>query len=110
MAWARTSAPGSGWLAAPDHAARYGTSVRVAGHRDVFVEAIKDAAVGMYDRSVALRTRDRVEALGAFPELTPDRARSLADEYAIDYLVTEQTLDLPLAFSSGRIRVYRLTP
>jgi hypothetical protein len=110
MAWARASEPGSGWLAAPDHAARYGTSVRVAGHRDVFVEAIKDAAVGMYDRSVALRTRDRVEALGAFPELSPDRARSLADEYAIDYLVTEQTLDLPLAFSSGRIRVYRLTP
>ena len=51
MAWARASEPGSGWLANPDHAARYGTSVRVAAERDVYVEAIKDGAVGMYDRS-----------------------------------------------------------
>ncbi len=48
MAWARGSRPGSGWLADPGHAARYGTSVRVAAERDVFVEAIKDGAVGMY--------------------------------------------------------------
>ncbi len=62
MAWARASRPGSGWLADPAHAEIYGTSVRVAAHRDVFVEAIKDGAVGMYDRAVALRTRERVEA------------------------------------------------
>ena len=76
MAWARASEPGSGWLADPDHAARYGTSVRVAAERDVFVEAIKDGAVGMYDRAVAMRTRDRVEALGDFTTLTPERARA----------------------------------
>jgi hypothetical protein len=45
MAWARRSDPGSGWLAHPAHAMRYGTSVRVAGQRDVCVEAIKDAAL-----------------------------------------------------------------
>jgi hypothetical protein len=108
MAWARASQPGSGWLADPGHAARYGTSVRVAAHRDVFVEAIKDGAVGMYDRTVALRTRERVGALGEFTTLTPERARQLAQQYDLDYLVTEQTLDLPLAFSSGAIRVYGL--
>jgi hypothetical protein len=110
MRWARETPSATGWLAEPDHAARYGTSVRVAAHRDVFVEAIKDGAVGMYDRAVAMRTRDRVHALGDFPTLTADRARALAQEYDLDYLVAEHTLDLPVAFTSGRLRVYRLRP
>jgi hypothetical protein len=109
MGWARTSGDrGSGWLADPFHAAIYGTSVRVAGHRDVFVEAIKDSAIGMYDRPVAMRTRDRIAALGNFSTLTADHARALASQYALDYLVTEQALDLPVAFRSGRLTVYRL--
>ena len=108
MAWARASEPGSGWLANPDHAARYGTSVRVAAERDVYVEAIKDGAMGMYDRAVAIRTRDRVDALGDFMTLTPEHAQLVARQYDLDYLVTEGRLDLPLAFSSGAIRVYRL--
>jgi hypothetical protein len=110
MAWARGSEPGSGWLAEPDHAARYGTSVRVAAERDVFVEAIKDGAVGMYDRSVALRTRNRVQVLGDFRALTPDHARALATQYDLDYLVTEQAIDLPRVFTSGALSIYRLRP
>jgi hypothetical protein len=108
MAWARHSPLDSGWLAAPDHAARYGTSVRVAAERDVFVEAIKDGAVGMYDRNVAMRTRDRVAELGDFTTLTPEHARALGRAYDLDYLVTEQPLNLPLAFQSGRVRIYGL--
>jgi hypothetical protein len=80
----------------------------VAGHRDVFVEEIKDSAIGMYDRPVAMRTRERVAALGDFSTLTPDRVRALATQYDIDYLITEQALDLPAAFRSGRLTVYRL--
>ena len=108
MRWARASEHGSGWLADPEHAARYGTSVRVAAHRDVFVEAIKDGAVGMYDRAVAMRTRDRVAALGDFTTLSADRARQLAKDYDLDYLVSEQAIDLPVSFSSGTLRIYRL--
>ncbi len=108
MRWARNTPITSGWLADPGHAARYGTSIRVAAERDVFVEGIKDGAVGMYDRAVAIRTRDRLAALGDFPSLTRDRAQQLAAEYDLDYLVTEQTLDLPIAFRSGRITIYRL--
>jgi hypothetical protein len=108
MAWARATRSGTGWLADPGHAARYGTSVRVAARRDVFVEAIKDGAVGMYDRAVALRTRERVETLGEFTVLTPERARALAQQYDLDYLVSEQRLDLPVEFSSGLLRIYRL--
>jgi hypothetical protein len=108
MAWVRSTAPDSGWLADPMHAVLYGTSLRVAGERDVFVEAVKDAAIGMYERSVAIRTRDRIAAVGDFARLTPERARTLGAQYGLDYVVTEQPLDLPLAFQSGKLRVYRL--
>lgn len=108
MAWARTTPDGSGWMADPMHAIKYGTSVRVAGQRDVFVEAVKDTAIGMYERSIAIRTRDRLTELGDFARLTPDRARALGGRYGLDYLVTENALELPLAFQSGEMRVYRL--
>ena len=108
MAWARSTPHDTGWLAHPGHAVLYGTSVRVAGQRDVFVEGIKDAAIGMYERDVAIRTRDRLQELRDFDTLTPARARSLGASYQMDFLVTVQTLDLPVAFSSGPLRVYRL--
>lgn len=108
MAWAQGTDVASAWLADPVHAATYGTSVRLAGRRDVLVEALKDGALGMYDRSVAMRTMERLEAIGNFGEMTASRARSLAAEYGLDYLVTEQPLDLPVAFSSGAITVYRI--
>jgi hypothetical protein len=108
MAWARTTPKDSGWLAHPGHAVQYGTSLRVAGQRDVFVEGIKDAAIGMYDRDVAIRTRDRLAELQDFDTLTPERARSLAERYRLNFLVTTQRLDLPVAYSSGPLLVYRL--
>ena len=63
-AWAQTTPKNSGWLADPVHAARYGTSLRMAAARDVFVEGTKDSAVGMADRSIAIRTRDRLRGGG----------------------------------------------
>jgi hypothetical protein len=108
MAWARATPRETSWVADPMHAVKYGTSLRVAGERDVFVEAIKDAAIGMYTRDVAIRTRDRLAELAAFDAMTAARARSLGERYGLDYLVTEQPLDLPLAFASGHLRVYRL--
>ena len=108
MAWARLTDIRSHWLADPIHAARYGMSLRVAGERDVFVEGLKDAAIGMYDRSIAIRTRDRLAAIGSFDALTADRARALAATYDIDYLLAERPFDLPLAFQSGELRIYRL--
>jgi hypothetical protein len=108
MAWARETDVASGWLADPVHAARYGTSVRLAGRRDVLVEALKDGALGLYDRTVAMRTQERLEAIGNFEALTPVHARALAARYGLDYLVTEQRLDLPVAFESGAVRVYTI--
>ncbi len=108
MSWARSTPRDSGWLAHPAHAVQYGTSLRVAGQRDVFVEGIKDAAIGMYERDVAIRTRDRLAELHDFDTMTPERARALADRYGLDFFVTIQQLDLPIAYSSGPLRVYRL--
>jgi hypothetical protein len=108
MAWARTTPRDSGWLAHPGHAVQYGTSLRVAGERDVFVEGIKDAAIGMYERDVAIRTRDRLAELQDFDTLTPERARTLGERYRLDFLVTTERLDLPIAYSSGPLLVYRL--
>jgi len=108
MEFARTTEKSSGWLAHPLHAVLYGTSVRVAGERDVFVEAVKDAAIGMYDRDIAVRTTRRLAAVPDFNALTAQDAQRLAAEFDLDFMITEQPLDLPLAFESGAIRVYRL--
>jgi hypothetical protein len=108
MAWAAASPQTSGWLADPLHAARYGTSVRVAGRRDVFVEALKDAALGMYDRRIAIRTRDRLRDVGDFATLSGDRARALAAAHDLDFLVAARELPLPVAFESGDLKIYRL--
>ena len=108
MAWARGTAVDSGWLASPLHAAEYGTSVRMAAGRDVFVEALKDQALGMYDRRIAIRTRDRLAEFGGTDTLTTARARALASGYDLDYFVTFHIHDLPVAFESGELRIYRL--
>lgn len=108
MAFARTTGKDSHWLAHPVHAALYGTSLRIAGERDVLVEGMKDIAIGMYDRDVAMRTAERLAALSTFESLTASDARTLAAKYDLDYLVTESQMDLPVAFASGRLRVYRL--
>jgi hypothetical protein len=108
MAWARTTDPGSGWLADPGHAATYGSSLRAAGRRDVLIERLKDRAIAMYDRETALRLADRERALSVLPWDTPDGALALARRFGLDYLVIDRELPLPLAHRSGSLYVYRL--
>ena len=72
----------------------------------MFVEISKDLAIGMYDRPTAMRTRDRLAAIGDFHALTPARVRELAATYELDYLVTTERLELPVVFASGTLTVY----
>lgn len=95
-------------LADPGHAFRHGTSVRVAAGRDVFQEEVKDSAVAIYSRDVAMRVIERSQALGDFSQLTAAHARRLAERYDLDYVVTTGALDLPVAYRSGEIIVYAL--
>src|SRR5207244_271205 len=89
MAWAQTTDPGSGWLADPAHAVKYGSSVRAAGHRDVLLEDVKDRALAMYDRTIAMRVADRERALRTLGWDTPEGALALARRYGLDYLVID---------------------
>jgi hypothetical protein len=107
MRWLRGRPVDAHVLADPGHAWRYGSSVRIAAERDVFLEEVKDAAVGMYSRAVAMRVLGRTRALDDFTRLTPERARVLADEFDIDFVVTEATLDLPIAYQNATFHIYR---
>ena len=108
MAFAQTTDPASGWLADPLHAAKYGSSLRAAGRRDVLIETLKDHALAIYDRPIAMRVAERERALAALPWDTPAGARALARRYGLDYLVVDHALDLPLAHQSGSLFIYKL--
>jgi hypothetical protein len=108
MAFAQSTDPASGWLADPHHAALYGSTVRAAGRRDVLIDLLKDPAIAMYDRTIAMRLADRERALAALAWDTPDGARALARRYGLDYLVIDRPIDLPLAHQSGSLFIYRI--
>jgi len=40
--------------------------------------------------------------------MTPERAQTLAAKYDLNYLVTEQRLDLPTAYENTQFRIYSL--
>ena len=95
-------------LANPGHAWMYGTSVRVSAGRDVLLEEVKDSAVAIYSREVALRVVERTAAIGDFDRLTASRARELAERYDLDYLVTTAPLELPVSYRNQQFIIYAL--
>jgi hypothetical protein len=110
MAWLRATPAGAHVLADPAHAWRQGTSVRVAAGRDVYFEEVKDTAMAMYSRRVAVRAAERIQALGDFGGLTPESARRLASRFDLDFLVTSAAMDLPIAYRNPGFVIYRLRP
>jgi hypothetical protein len=97
-------------LADSGHAWRYGTSVRVSGGRDVYLEETKDAAVAIYSRAVAARVVDRIRALGDLSQRTPEEIDRIGAQYGITHVVTEQPLPRPPVFENARFHVYALPP
>jgi hypothetical protein len=97
-------------LADPGHSYKYGISVRVAAGRDVLLEDVKDAAIAMYNRPLAIRVVERRAAIGDFTRLTAAGAQALAARYDLNYLVTESTLDLPEVYRNAQFRIYALKP
>jgi hypothetical protein len=110
MAWLRTQPADWQVLANPDHAWLYGTSVRVAAARDVVVESVKDSAISMYDRGVAMRTAERLAAVSSYDTLDAERARSIGRRYGASVVVTEaaRPLELPLLHRNASFAVYDL--
>ncbi len=97
-------------LADPGHAWKYGTSVRVSAGRDVFLEDVKDTAMAIYSRDVAMRVLERSRALDGFERLSTADARALAERYELDYIVTTNALDLPVAYRNSRFIIFSVRP
>ena len=108
MDWSSHTPPETNLLVDPGHAWRYGTSVRVAAQRDVYLEEIKDTGMAIYSHAVAQRVRERIQDLGDFTTLTASTARTLARRYDLQYLITSHQVDLPIAHRSGPFIVYNL--
>jgi len=108
LAWVRQQPIDTHVLADPGHAWRYGTSVRVTAERDVLIEDVKDSAIAIYSRDVAMRYLERTRAIGDFNGLTADTARRLAAAYDLDYVVTEADLDLPVSYRNQQFKIYAL--
>jgi hypothetical protein len=101
-------------LADPGHAWKFGTSARVSAGRDVLLEEVKDSALAIYSRDVALRVLDRTSALGDFSALDTSQAASLAARYDLHYLIAEapaqhaSPLQLPVAYRNRQFVIYSL--
>ncbi len=108
MAWLRTTPADTHVLADSGHAWRYGSSVRVAAARDVYLEEVKDTAMALYSRAVALSVVERIREVGSQNEWTEASLLALAARAGLDLVVTERIFDLPLAYENRRFRVYRL--
>lgn len=106
MRWLRAQPASAHVLADPGHAWRYGSSVRVAGERDVFHEDVKDAAIAMYDRDVAVRVVERRALTADFPSRSLAELQQLARDHDLDYLVSDQRYDLPLVYENETFRIY----
>lgn len=107
--WLREHTPGQAHLLAdPGHAWKYGASLRVTAERDVLIEGVKDAAVAMYSRDVALRVVDRLRATENFDTLDADELRALGRRYDLDLVIVDHDIALPEAYRNRTFRVYRL--
>jgi hypothetical protein len=106
----RSTPPDTHVLADPDHAWRFGSSLRVLAARDVFLENIKDEAMSMYDRRMAQRVAERRVALGDFEQRTAPELVALGRRFELDVVVSERNLPLPEMYRNTQFRVYRLTP
>ena len=109
MAWLRSRPERAHVLADPEHAWRYESSVRVAAERDVFHEDVKDAAIAMYDRDVALRVVERRALTSDFPARPLADLQALARTYGLDYLVSDERYDLPVVYENATFRIYAMS-
>jgi hypothetical protein len=110
MRWISTTPPHTHVLADPGHAWKYGSSVRVTGERDVYLEEVKDLALALYSRDVAVEALKRIADARDFDSMSPEQLRALAARYDLDLLVAERDVALPIAYRNAQFRVYVLQP
>ncbi len=108
--WLRTQPASWNVLADPGHAWRYGISVRVGAQRDTVIESVKDSALAMYDRDIALRVTDRSRALEHFDAFTTNDIKAAAERYDVDAVIVDKShvLDLPVLYRNADFVIYGL--
>ena len=108
MQWISRTPSDTHVLADPGHAWKYGSSVRVAGERDVYLEEVKDLALALYSREVAVEALRRIADVRDFDSFTAEQLRALAARYDLRYLVVDHDVDLPVVYRNEQFRVYAL--
>lgn len=110
MTWLGTQPDDWHVLADPDHAWKYGVSVRLAATKDTILESIKDSALSLYDREIASRVAMRTRDLVDFDRLTTMRAHTLDATYDLDVVIVESAhvLDLPVLYRNEQFVIYDL--
>jgi hypothetical protein len=110
MLWLRQQPANWYVLADPQHAWRYGPSVRIAAEKDTLIDVSKDPALGFYDRAAALRVADHGMAVSDFDLFTIGNVRTVADRYALDVFVDRATrsFELPVLYRNKEFVVYDL--
>jgi hypothetical protein len=97
-------------LADPDHAWKYGISVRVAARRDTLLESVKDSAIAIYDRGVAMRVAERAHLTQEYDQMSEARLKLLDEKYDLDAVVVTagRALNLPLLYRNAAFAIYDL--
>ena len=95
-------------LADPNHAAKFGFSVRVGALRDTVLEQSKDASLSIYERDIALRVAERRQALSGFESFGDDQIRAAARRFGADVALVDraQQLSFPVLYQNQRFVVY----
>jgi hypothetical protein len=110
MTWLKTQPADWHVLADPGHAWKYGVSVRLAATKDTMLESVKDSALSLYDREIAMRVAARTRDLIDFDLLTMTRVVALDTAYDLDALVVERDhrLDLAVLYRNDQFVIYDL--
>jgi hypothetical protein len=110
MTWLRAQPNDWHVLADPDHAWKHGVSLRLAATKDTVLESVKDSAISLYDRDIAMRVAARTRDLVDYDRLTTTRVMSLATTYDLDAVIveTDHLLDLPVLYRNERFVIYDL--
>lgn len=110
MRWLRAQPKSWHVLADPGHGWKYGSSVRVAAERDTLLETGKDTAFAMYDRAIAMRVADRIEATAAYDNVTRDDISRLDARFELDVMVdrADRSFALPVLYRNASFVVYDL--
>jgi hypothetical protein len=110
MRWLATQPTDWHVLADPGHAWKYGVSVRVAANRDTLLESVKDSAIAIYDRGVAMRVAERAHLTQEYDQMSEARLRLLDEKYDLDAVVVTagRTLNLPQLYRNAAFAIYDL--